>query len=138
MRWSETLGGQAQGHYRGSLQKISIVPRTSTAFAVLAYGAPGFSAMVALFTISNLLQFTLGTWLVDHHARFGKLLRNPMVWSTVLGFAFALTHPPLPEWGSVAIKLVGDALIPMMLLSLGVRLYEVHLPEQVIDGVRKR
>jgi malate permease and related proteins len=94
--------------------------------AVLAYGAPGFSAMVALFTISNLLQFTLGTWLVDHHARFGKLLRNPMVWSTVLGFAFALTHPPIPEWGSVAIKLVGDALIPMMLLSLGVRLYEVR------------
>ena len=94
--------------------------------AVLAYGAPGFSAMVALFTISNLLQFTLGTWIIDHRARFGKLLRNPMVWSTVLGFAFALTHPPIPEWGSVAIKLVGDALIPMMLLSLGVRLYEVR------------
>jgi predicted permease len=94
--------------------------------AVLAYGAPGFAAMVALFTISNLLQFTLGTWMIDHHARFGRLLRNPMVWSTVLGFAFALTHPPVPEWGSVAIKLVGDALIPMMLLSLGVRLYEVR------------
>jgi predicted permease len=94
--------------------------------AVLAYGAPGFAAMVALFTISNLLQFTLGTWMIDHRARFGKLLRNPMVWSTVLGFAFALTHPPIPEWGSVAIKLVGDALIPMMLLSLGVRLYEVR------------
>ena len=28
--------------------------------------------------------------MIDHHARFGKLLRNPMVWSTVLGFAFAL------------------------------------------------
>ena len=93
--------------------------------AVLAYGQPGFSAMVALFTISNLLQFTLGAWMMDHHARFGKLLRNPMVWSTFLGFAFALTHPPMPEWGSVAIKMMGDALIPMVLLSLGVRLYEV-------------
>src|SRR5882762_4576408 len=48
--------------------------------AVLAYGQAGFSAMVALFTISNLLQFTLGTWLIDHHARFGNLMRNPMVW----------------------------------------------------------
>ena len=94
--------------------------------AVLAYGQAGFSAMVALFTISNLLQFTLGTWLVDHHARFGSLLRNPMVWSTFAGFAFALLHPPIPEWTSVGIKLVGDALIPMMLLSLGVRLYEVR------------
>lgn len=94
--------------------------------AVLAFGQAGFSAMVALFTISNLLHFTLGTWLVDHNARFGSLLRNPMVWSTFLGFAFAIVHPPMPEWASVGIKLVGDALIPMMLLSLGVRLYEVR------------
>jgi predicted permease len=94
--------------------------------AVLAFGQAGFSAMVALFTISNLLHFTLGTWLVDHNARFGSLLRNPMVWSTFLGFAFAIVHPPTPEWASVGIKMVGDALIPMMLLSLGVRLYEVR------------
>ena len=94
--------------------------------AVLAYGQSGFSAMVALFTISNLLHFTVGVWMIDHHARFGSLLRNPMVWSTFLGFAFALTHPPMPEWGAVAIRMVGDALVPMMLLSLGVRLYEVR------------
>jgi predicted permease len=93
--------------------------------AALAYGAAGFSPMVALFTISNLLHFTLGIWIIDHHARFRILLRNPMVIATVLGFVFALTHPPLPEWLSVAIKMVGDALIPMMLISLGVRLYEV-------------
>jgi malate permease and related proteins len=80
--------------------------------------------MVALFTISNLLQFTVGVWIIDHHARFGSLLRNPMVISTVLGFVFAVVHPPLPEWLAVAVKLVGDALIPMMLLSLGVRLAE--------------
>jgi predicted permease len=94
--------------------------------AVLAFGQPGFSAMVALFTISNLLQFTLGTWIVDHHARFGSLLRNPMVWSTFVGFAFALAHPPMPDWAMVSIRMVGDAMIPLMLLSLGVRLYEVR------------
>jgi len=94
--------------------------------AVLAFGQAGFSAMVALFTISNLLQFTLGAWMIDHHARFGNLLRNPMVWSTFLGFTFALVQPPMPEWAGVGIKMVGDALIPMMLLSLGVRLYEVR------------
>jgi malate permease and related proteins len=97
--------------------------------AVLAYGTAGFSPMVALFTISNLLQFTLGVWIIDHHAKFGSLARNPMVISTVLGFLFALVHPPLPEWLAVAIRLVGDALIPMMLLSLGVRLYEVSFDD---------
>ena len=94
--------------------------------AALAFAAPGFSAMVALFTISNLLQFTLGVWMLDHHARFGSLLRSPMVWSTVLGFAFALVHPPIPAWTTVTLKLVGDALIPVMLLSLGARLCDVR------------
>jgi predicted permease len=103
--------------------------------AVLAYGAAGFSPMVALFTISNLLQFTVGVWMIDHHARFGSLLRNPIVIATIIGFAFALTHPPLPEWLSVAIKLVGDALIPMMLLSLGVRLYEANFDDWRIGVV---
>jgi predicted permease len=94
--------------------------------AVLAFGPSGFSAMVAVFTISNLLHFTVGAWMIDHHARFGRLLKNPMVWSTVVGFAFALTHPPLPEWASTTFRIVGDALIPMMLLSLGVRLMDVQ------------
>ncbi len=94
--------------------------------AALAFGQPGFSAMVALFTISNLLHFTLGAWMIDHHARFGNLLRNPMVWSTFVGFGFALVHPPLPEWAFVTVKMVGDALIPMMLLSLGVRLTSIR------------
>jgi len=94
--------------------------------AVLAYGAAGFAPMVALFTISNLLHFTLGVWIINHHAKFSNLLRNPMVWSTFAGFGLALTRPPLPEFLTVSAKLVGDALIPMMLLSLGVRLAEVR------------
>jgi len=106
--------------------------------AVLAFGEAGFAPMVALFTISNLTHFTLGVWIVDHHARFGNLVRNPMVWSTIAGFAFAIFHPPLPEIAAVTIRLVGDALIPMMLLSLGVRLTDVKLRDArlgVIGGV---
>ena len=94
--------------------------------AALAYGAAGFGPMVALFTISNLLHFTLGVWIINHRAKYSNLLRNPMVVSTVAGFAFALAHPTLPEWLTVAIKMVGDALIPMMLLSLGARLADVR------------
>jgi predicted permease len=106
--------------------------------AALAFGPAGLSPMVAVFTISNLLHFTVGAWMIDHHARFGRLLQNPMVWSTIAGFAFALVHPPLPEWMASGFKLVGDALIPMMLLSLGVRLYETNFGEWrigVVGGV---
>jgi hypothetical protein len=90
--------------------------------AVLAFGPAGLSPMVALFTISNLLHFTVGVWLLDHHAKFGNLLRNPMVIATFIGFAFAVAHPPMPDWLMLAIRIVGDAMIPLMLISLGVRL----------------
>jgi predicted permease len=106
--------------------------------AVLAFGQAGFSAMVALFTISNLMQFTLGYRIIDHHAKLLHFLRNPMVWATVLGFAFALTHPPMPDWAHFGIKMVGDALIPVMLISLGVRLFEVRWDDWrigVIGGI---
>jgi predicted permease len=106
--------------------------------AVLAFGQAGFSAMVALFTISNLLQFTVGVRIIDHHAKLWQFLRNPMVWATALGFAFALTRPPMPDWAYHGIKMVGDALIPVMLISLGVRLYEVRWDDWhigVIGGI---
>ena len=106
--------------------------------AVLAYGDAGFPVMVALFSISNLLHFTLGMRIMDRDFRFGTLLRSPIVLATVLGFAFAIAHPPLPDWLGTAIRLVGDALVPMMLLSLGVRLAEVHWSDWrigVIGGI---
>ncbi|MEP7209017.1 MAG: AEC family transporter [Casimicrobiaceae bacterium] len=94
--------------------------------AVLAFGEAGFPLMVALFAISNLLQFTLGTWMVAHRTGFAALMRNPMVWSTIVGFAFALVQPPMPDWLMLAIRMTGDALVPLMLISLGARLAEVH------------
>ena len=39
--------------------------------AVLSFGPVGLSAMVAMFTISNLLQFTLGMHIVNRHAAQG-------------------------------------------------------------------
>lgn len=38
-RWIDTLGSTSQRRFRGSLQKVAIVPATPTAYAVLAYGA---------------------------------------------------------------------------------------------------
>jgi malate permease and related proteins len=93
--------------------------------ASLAFGPAGLSAMVALFTISNLLQFTIGVHIVNRHAAFWPMLRNPMVIATFVGFAFAIVHPSLPEWLMLAIKMAGDAMIPLMLISLGVRMATV-------------
>jgi predicted permease len=104
----------------------TFVPNMGLPLAVLAFGDAGFPLMVALFAISNLLQFTVGTWMVAHESGWPSLVRNPMVWSTLLGFGFAMVRPPAPEWLMLAIRMMGDALVPLMLISLGARLAQVR------------
>ena len=48
-----------------------------------------------------------------------------MVIATFAGFAFALLRPEAPEWLMLTIKITGDAMIPLMLISLGVRMATV-------------
>jgi predicted permease len=94
--------------------------------AYLSFGPPGLSAMVTLFAISNLTHFTLGLHIVNRDAALWPILRSPMVVATFLGFAFALSHPPMPEWLMLAIRMVGDGAIPLVLIALGARLAETR------------
>jgi hypothetical protein len=49
-RWTQSLGGQGQLLFRGSLQKVVAVPHQDAAYAVLAYGS------------ANLLYWNGSTW----------------------------------------------------------------------------
>lgn len=90
--------------------------------ALLAFGAGYFGAAVALFSISNLLHFSLGARITSSHARTRDLLLSPLMLATVLGFASALTGVRPPDVILSGMKLLGDAMLPMMLFALGVRL----------------
>jgi predicted permease len=65
--------------------------------AVLAAGQQGLSMMVILFTTSNLLHFTLGTWIVRHKVGWHDVLLNPMVVATVAGATAGLLHPVMQK-----------------------------------------
>ena len=89
---------------------------------VLAFGEEALSAAVVLFFIENILHYSLGTWMLDHHARLWNLWRVPVIAASFAGLAVSMTHFPLwqPLW--LAIKMLGDVAIPLLLFSLGVRL----------------
>ena len=93
--------------------------------AVLAAGQQGLGMMVILFTTSNLLHFTLGTWIVRHKVSWHDVLLSPMVIATVAGAAAGLLHPAMPQWIEISLKMIGDIAFPLMLFALGVRLCEV-------------
>lgn len=90
--------------------------------ALLAFGAEHFGAAVALFSVSNLLHFSLGARITSHSARSRDLLLSPLMIATLLGFASAFTEVRPPEVLTSGMKLLGDALLPMMLFALGTRL----------------
>ena len=90
--------------------------------ALLAFGSEHFGAAVALFSISNLLHFSLGARITSAAARSRDLLTSPLMIATLLGFASAMTELRPPDVLLSGMKLLGDALLPMMLFALGVRL----------------
>lgn len=90
--------------------------------ALLAFGPAHFGAAVALFSVSNLLHFSLGARITSRLARTRDLLTSPLMISTALGFFSALTDVRPPDVVLSGLKLLGDALLPMMLFALGVRL----------------
>ena len=93
--------------------------------ALFAFGAPGVAGMVALFTTSNLLHFTVGAFIVNKHADLRALAKSPMIWATVIGATLGLTATHLPDAVHSPMKMIGDCTIPVMLLSLGSRMLDV-------------
>jgi predicted permease len=90
--------------------------------ALLAFGGANFGAAVALFSVSNLLHFSLGARVTSQHARTRDLLLSPLMIGTALGFFSAMSDLRPPDVTLAGLKLLGDALLPMMLFALGVRL----------------
>lgn len=90
--------------------------------ALLAFGPAHFGAAVALFSVSNLLHFSIGARITSTQASTRELLLSPLMVGTALGFVSAFTDVRPPEHMMAGLKLLGDALLPMMLFALGVRL----------------
>ena len=90
--------------------------------ALLAFGAENFGAAVALFSISNLIHFSLGARITSAHARTRDLLLSPLMIATALGFASAASGVRPPDVLFTGLKIMGEAMLPLMLFALGVRL----------------
>jgi predicted permease len=93
--------------------------------AVFAFGEQALPAAVVLFIVENGLHFTLGTWLMDRHAHWLDVLKQPIVIATLAGVAFAFGGWGMPKPVGAAVELLGQASIPLLLFSLGARLTSV-------------
>ncbi|HZY19425.1 MAG TPA: AEC family transporter [Ramlibacter sp.] len=102
--------------------------------ALLAFGPSHFGAAVALFSVSNLLHFSIGARITSAHARTRDLLLSPLMLSAALGFASAATGVRPPDLLMTGMRLMGEAMLPLMLFALGVRLTALQ-PQDVPRGL---
>jgi hypothetical protein len=98
--------------------------------AALAFGPSGLASAVAMFMAGSLVYFSVGIKIVEKgHAgartSFFRLLASPMMLAMIVGILFSLVRISLPEPLLHALKMLGEACIPVMLFALGVRLIDV-------------
>jgi predicted permease len=89
---------------------------------VLAFGEQALPLAVVLFFVENVLHYSLGTWMLDHHAKVWNLWRVPVIAAALAGLAVSLLKIELWSPLYIGIKMLGDVSIPLLLFSLGVRL----------------
>ena len=57
---------------------------------VLAFGEQALPLAVVLFFVENTLHYSLGTWMLDHHAKLWNLWRVPVIAAAIAGLAVSL------------------------------------------------
>jgi predicted permease len=90
--------------------------------ALLAFGGIGLQLALILFLVSNMLHFTLGVRIVSGRMHFGEVFFNAVNMATVLGLWFSLKNISIPEVAAVPIGMAAQVAIPLMLVSLGIRM----------------
>lgn len=88
----------------------------------LAYGPESVAFSVVLLVISNVLHFTLGAGVMSGKVDWRMVYANPLIWATVLGVFSSEMGWVLPTALHTSLTMIGNVLVPMMLISLGARL----------------
>jgi len=105
-----------------------------------AFGTAGFERGVIFAVLQNLQQNTLGVYFASNSHLSARdslinVLKMPGFWALVMGLGFKALGIMPPELIMASVQLLGQAAIPLMLLTLGIQLSQVKLgAEPVLVG----
>ena len=88
--------------------------------ALFAFGTAGLDNAVVVFAVMILWNFTFGVWVVAGGGGIGKMLKEPVVYGTLLGAVFLWQGWKTPVAITHTLELIGQMAIPLMLITLGV------------------
>ena len=94
---------------------------------LLAYGSEAFSVAVVIVVINFILMYSLGVYFAsmegsDWKRGIRQLFLLPTTYATVLATIILVFHIPVPDFIFQPIKMIGDSMIPIAMLLLGIQL----------------
>jgi predicted permease len=94
--------------------------------ALFAFGQPGMQRATLLFVMVTFLQYSLGIYILNGRGNWSEMFRLPLIYATIAGLSFNLGALKIPDVLFRPFWMLGQATIPLMLVSLGYRLHNVE------------
>jgi predicted permease len=94
--------------------------------ALFAFGQAGLQRATLIFVIATCLQYSLGLYILNGRGNWKETFRLPLIYAAMAGLVLNLLHLKIPELVGQPLSMLGQATIPLMLVSLGYRLHEVE------------
>lgn len=96
---------------------------------LFAFGDSGFGYAIIVFSVTSIVAFTIGVWVVAGGGSLKQLLKEPLVASTVFGLIFMWQGWETPSFLTSSLELIGQMAIPMMLITLGVAVARLKITD---------
>jgi len=94
--------------------------------ALFGFGQAGLQRATLMFVMLTFLQYSLGIYILNGRGNWTEIFRLPLIYATVAGLGFNVLQIKLPDLLLQPISMLGQATIPVMLISLGYRLHQVE------------
>jgi predicted permease len=94
--------------------------------ALFAFGEQGMQRATLLFVIITFLQYSLGIYILNGRGNWLEIFRLPLIYAALAGLLCNLAKIKIPGLVLQPVIMLGQATIPIMLISLGYRLYQVE------------
>ena len=95
--------------------------------ALLAFGEEGLAIAIIYYVAISILVYSLGIYIAKGQGGFSEIFKLPLIYASIAGITLNLTDTTLPKSILSTVEILGNATIPLMLVSLGYRLHSIHL-----------
>ena len=89
----------------------------------------GFGYAIIVFSVTSIVAFTIGVWVVAGGGSLKQLLKEPLVASTIFGLIFMWQGWKTPNFLTNSLELIGQMAIPLMLITLGVAVARLKITD---------